>query len=516
MQRTRRSRWAGAVAVFAAAAGLWFLTPTALGGQTSYLVTEGTSMQPGFHTGDLAVLRPAETYGVGEVVAYRSAVLHTVVMHRIVAATGDGHFTFKGDNNAWLDPEQPTAADVVGVLTVRVPQGGVWLHRLTSPLGVGVAVFALFATGGTAARTRRRRKRTTMSRHAHSTPGSALRLSSLPPQLRAVAAVAATVGVVAVALGVLAWSRPATTPGTSASQAGAAMTFSYTATVPRTAAYDTTTVTSPDPVFRKLTNLVDVHYSYPGHPGTITVAAEVSTPSGWHTLLPLAAAASSDTGTYEGTVRLDLGAVEARAQAAAVATGIPATEVDIAVTPTITTAGGAAFAPSLRLVLTPLQLTVAGGATALSVPDTTTVAHPTPTPATVSVLGHPLQVGTVRVLSAVAVLIALLTTAVVVVLARRSRPASEAAAIRRRYAALLVPIHPMPTPTGRPVVEVTEFATLARLAERYGLLVLHWSRSDVETFVVQDESTTYRYRTGASTTPTVALAVPAASVTTDT
>jgi hypothetical protein len=55
----------------------------------------------------------------------------------------------------------------------------------------------------------------------------------------------------------------------------------------------------------------------------------------------------------------------------------------------------------------------------------------------------------------------------------------------------------MSAPPGRPVVDVTEFATLARLAERYGLLVLHWTRSGVETFVVQDEGTTFRYRTGA-------------------
>jgi hypothetical protein len=34
--------------------------------------------------------------------------------------------------------------------------------------------------------------------------------------------------------------------------------------------------------------------------------------------------------------------------------------------------------------------------------------------------------------------------------------------------------------------------------------VLHWSRSDIETFIVRDEGTTYRYRTGAGTTPAVA------------
>jgi hypothetical protein len=54
----------------------------------------------------------------------------------------------------------------------------------------------------------------------------------------------------------------------------------------------------------------------------------------------------------------------------------------------------------------------------------------------------------------------------------------------------------MTTAPGRAPIDVTDFATLAKLAERYGLLILHWSRSGVETFIVQDENTTYRYRTG--------------------
>jgi len=59
----------------------------------------------------------------------------------------------------------------------------------------------------------------------------------------------------------------------------------------------------------------------------------------------------------------------------------------------------------------------------------------------------------------------------------------------------------MPAPQGRPVIDVTTFSTLAKLAERYGLLVLHWSRSGVETFVVQDENITYRYRPGTEPAP---------------
>ena len=70
-------------------------------------------------------------------------------------------------------------------------------------------------------------------------------------------------------------------------------------------------------------------------------------------------------------------------------------------------------------------------------------------------------------------------------------------AIRRRYSSMLVPVRPVTTAPGSPVIDVATFAALVRLAERYGLLVLHWTRSGIETFIVQDEGNTYRYRTGA-------------------
>lgn len=101
-----------------------------------------------------------------------------------------------------------------------------------------------------------------------------------------------------------------------------------------------------------------------------------------------------------------------------------------------------------------------------------------------------------RVVSAVLLLAALAIGVIIMVFARRTTPGDEGTAIRRRYAALLVRVHPMPAPHGRPVIDDTTFPTLAKLAERYGLLVLHWSRSGVETFVVQDENITYRYRAG--------------------
>ena len=136
----RTAKLSALVALVLAAA--WLFLPTALGGGTTYVSTYGTSMEPGFSTGDLAVLRPADDYEVGDVVAYRSDGLATTVMHRIVERDGD-RFVTQGDNNSFLDEEHPTADQVMGSLWFRVPQGGKALAALTSPTVLGVVSLAI-------------------------------------------------------------------------------------------------------------------------------------------------------------------------------------------------------------------------------------------------------------------------------------------------------------------------------------------------------------------------------------
>lgn len=482
-----------------AVAGVVFLllAPQAAGGSNVYVTTHGVSMEPRFHTGDLAVLRAADSYRVGQVVAYRSPQLRTVVMHRIVALNSAGRYTFQGDNNSWLDAEHPTREAILGSLVVRVPQGGRWLARLSNPAALAGLTFALLMGGGTAVQTRRRRRRrsTTVSQHTTArvtTP----RLAGLPPQLRPAVAAAAGLGVLALALGAAAWTGPVTSTTSVQQASDRALTFRYTAAVPRSAAYDGTTVSSPDPVFRRLAQAVDVHLAYRGGPGSIAVAAQLSSSSGWHATVPLAPRRAFTTRGYDGVVRLDLSALQARAQAAAVATGIAADTVAVKVVPDIRSAGSGPFRPELALTMDPLKLTLSGEASALVVKDSGSTAIPSHGPRQLELRGLALPVTTARLASLLLALLSLVTGALVLLIQRRTAPASEAADIRQRYASLLVAVQPMPNAPGRPVVDVTDFLTLAKLAERYGLLVLHWSRSDIETFVVQDEGTTYRYRSG--------------------
>lgn len=451
-------------------------TAALLSGAVTVVTTHGVSMSPTYHQGDLVVVARARSYSVGQVVAYHDRVHGLVVLHRLTGTDPTG-YRFKGDNNASVDAVQPDHAELIGRAVWHLPGAGTWLHRLLGPVPLIVLAVVLLAAGGTAHR-RRLRRSASMPSHAGAT---------------------AIVSLLGLALAGLAWTTPVERMAPSPPQASAAMSFTYTATVARGPAYDGTTVRAPQPVFRRLAGTVDVGFSYQGPPGSVAVHAELATANGWRSTVPLAAQTAFSTRRYDGTVRLDLSALEDRGRAAATATGMPAEQLTVTVVPRVTRTDASSFAPGLRLRLTPLQLVLADDPQALTVRDAPTAAGVVAVPRTVTVLHQQLTVSAARRLSVAVLLLAVLAALGQMFLARRTAPADESAAIRRRYAKVLLPVHPMPTVAGRPVVDVTEFGALAKLAERHGLLVLHWTRSDVDTFVVQDENTTYRYRTGEGT-----------------
>lgn len=78
---------------------------------------------------------------------------------------------------------------------------------------------------------------------------------------------------------------------------------------------------------------------------------------------------------------------------------------------------------------------------------------------------------------------------------RRRATRDEIDHITCDYGQLLLPVEPISLPGGHPTVDVAEFPALAQLAERYATFILHWTRADIHTFIVQDDGITYRYRT---------------------
>jgi signal peptidase I len=161
MNRSRalRSTLVSVVLVLLCAAAWLTFAPTRFGGSTEYVSTRGISMAPRFHTGDLALIRPSDDYRVGDVVAYRSTLLRTVILHRIIGRDGD-RYVLKGDHNDFVDPTHPARSDLVGKLWLRVPHGGVVLSSLQRPYVMGglAAAAILMLLLGSAPRRRRRKQ----------------------------------------------------------------------------------------------------------------------------------------------------------------------------------------------------------------------------------------------------------------------------------------------------------------------------------------------------------------------
>lgn len=126
------------------------------------VVTYGNSMGPRITAGDLVITKPAQSYQVGDAIAYRGRSLaDTIIFHRIVEETPTG-FVTQGDNNNFLDPDRPTSQDIIGVEWFVIPGAGKWLNLVTTPAFLGgLAFFLVIITwvGSEGRRNRRRMRR---------------------------------------------------------------------------------------------------------------------------------------------------------------------------------------------------------------------------------------------------------------------------------------------------------------------------------------------------------------------
>ena len=121
--------------------------PTAVGGQMTYIIVTGNSMEPTFHSGDLIVARDTDAFRVGDVAVYRHPQIGRVV-HRIIGRDGQ-NYVFQGDNNGFVDGYRPRRADLVGAAWFSVPGAGVLLKFLREPLQLTIlTVLSLAGLGG--------------------------------------------------------------------------------------------------------------------------------------------------------------------------------------------------------------------------------------------------------------------------------------------------------------------------------------------------------------------------------
>jgi signal peptidase I len=511
-----------------------YLAPTQLGGSATYVVTHGISMEPRFHTGDLAIVRSQSSYHVGEIVAYQNHQLHTIVLHRIIGREGD-RYIFKGDNNNFVDPEHPLAGQLMGALWIHIPGAGVRLQSIRSPALMGGLIFVgiLLLTGG--AFTQRRRRR-----HRQQRGGGGIIDSSpqLPQHAEHPVVAVLAVGLLAllpfVALALLSFTRPPATRRQVNIPYKQSGKLSYSADQAPAPAYPTGRASTGEPLFTNVLHAVAVRFDYHFESaskhaivGKASLSAKISSTSGWHTTLALGAPTyfRGDHARVAGT--LDLGSVVALMKSVETTTKVRGTDV-LTITPHLRAGGSVGlaplkttFAPEIKFAVVegefkPEETGEASGAIATAGAGSSSSSGssapnqfaPTSSGSVTGSQSEPnsLPLGIVRpsvaavravALGAIAIILGVLLATLALLQAKVARFAprqrDEGASILARYRHLIVPVARVQPLPGVPVIDVADIDALARIGEHYDRSILYEVTEQGHTFWVADESGQFRF-----------------------
>jgi signal peptidase I len=533
VKRTRlRSGLLTVILISCVAVAWWYLAPPRVGGSTTYVATHGISMEPRFHTGDLAIVRPVASYKVGDVVAYHSNLLHTVVLHRIIGRQGN-LYIFKGDNNDFVDPRPVPRSDLIGKLWLHIPHGGVLLQMLHTPIGAAAlcAIVGLFAFVGTTETKRRRRRRRTGATGSSGKGSLDVKPASdhtflRPVNFRVLLIVSGVAAVAFLALGMFAFTRSTQKTSAVTTPYSQQVQFAYSAHAQAGPVYPTGHISTGDPIFLSLVHRIRIHIAYTfattaGHQvsGTEGVDLTLAGNSGWTRSLTLVPPTHFQGDHTSTDVTLDLPQLESLLAKVGSLTGLSGDAgYTIAVAPRVQVAGTVAghpvntrFDPALSFTLGPAQLTSNG---ASSAPSTSSSSAPagsagssqlslTPSQsgsvATVTrqanplgFLGVSLNVSIVRWLALLGFVISS-ALALLAFLRRTAEPFQETAHIQSQYGHMIVPIV-AGEDLGWPAVDVPTIKALVRLAESGARLILHSRANEIDTYMVNDEGTVYRYQ----------------------
>ena len=144
-------RWLRRVRAVAGAVGWLFaialFLPVSMGGRVSWVEVSGQSMEPTYHTYDLALTVRTGAVKVGDVIVYRvprcdPGAGHQVI-HRVIGGDAVRGYITKGDNREGPDMWRPRNRDVVGRVVLIVPQGGKVLAVLLNLQNLPLVALAL-------------------------------------------------------------------------------------------------------------------------------------------------------------------------------------------------------------------------------------------------------------------------------------------------------------------------------------------------------------------------------------
>jgi len=474
------------------------LAPTQLGGQVSYVIVDGNSMETKFHLGDLVLMRKASAYQIGDAVTYQNAELGRYVFHRIVN-TNLERFVIKGDHNAWLDSYQPTREEIIGKLWLHVPRLGKAIEWLRRPINLAIAIALL---GGIL-----------MSNMLiqSSKPAKAENRSFTPPAgIQEITLYAfGFLALAFVGLGIIGFTRPLTRTADNIpyQQDG---TFFYSATGAPDV-YDTNVVHSGEPVFPKLTCFLNLGFAYNLQGDQLQdisgkhqlYARVMDEQSGWQRTLPMTAETEFVGNSYMTMATLDVCQVEALVSLVEQQTGLHQNTYTLEIVPHVDVTASIegnqiydSFEPSLAFRFDEVHFYLATDNTQaepLHITKESLIKNSNMQANTLPLLGLNPEVGTVRAIALLGLGLSLSGLLILAGYFYTAAQGSPQARIQLKYGSLLMDVHERVLEPFSPVIDVRRIEDLAKIAERQNTMILHMTRDLLDTYLVQSSGMTYRF-----------------------
>lgn len=480
-----------AAALLAAALAVVSFLPAQFGGQTTYLRIHGISMLPTFRADDLVLVKPAENYALGDVVAYHNPDLG-IVIHRITERDGD-RFVIRGDNNNFDDKYHPLPQEIIGKRWFYIPSAGHVADKLKPPVGPSLIGGLAFGSVMIPAAGKHRGRRRKEARGQPSGGSGGGTFGPLSPFQLALASIAGGVLLLGIVVTAVAFSRPTTHQVPVALKYEQQGKFSYGASGPPSV-YAGGEIQPGDPVFLKLVTSLNVQFAYhlvgADHvQGDASLALTISQANGWQKTIDLSPdrAFSGDTLLLSGKV--DLNAVRQAIADVEASTGVHYDVYTLSLASYVAftaTAGGVPVAdnlsPEVAFHLDANQLQVVKGVDPTKDPFEASKSGMAKGSATrgarLSLVLLSIPISTLRVLSLLAIAGALVALGVMGAVFRQSRPSDEAERIARQYGHLLVEATASPLQPGLPQFSVKRFRDLVALAEPDLLRIFHEHEDD--------------------------------------
>ena len=490
-------------------AALWLtFAPVQFGGQASYIMIAGASMEPSLHYGDLVIAHEQQTYNVGDVVTYHHPTIGPVI-HRILDRAGDT-YTFKGDNNDWVDSYNPTSSDLIGKSWIHIPGAANTILKLRSSLGIVLLSFAIgfmvlitFSRNSFLGEEQPKNDEQTVVKRSRSLIFSGYMEGTV------FALFAILLG--AILLGVFAFTNPLTQSVPADIPYEHRGTFSYEA-VGSPGVYDEGKIESGDAIFHALIHQFDLTFNYQlstpetkDITGSYHIILEVSEPNGWRRQIELYPSTDFQGVSFTTETTINLGYILTLIDRLITNTAFKRQVFNVEIISEVNVQGNLGdqgfedtFTPRLSFQLDDVQLYLGGsnpfgeGTNPLVPVQSGFLPRQRQIPATLNILGLKPTVQTARWIAGVTMGVSLLGIAAILYpFLLASKDPSEK--IRIQFDEMLLDIRTLPVRATSEDIDVDRFEDLAKLAEKTGSVIFHHVEANQHTYLLQEGDITYRF-----------------------